>query len=117
MLKKLVTVVGLLPAVACAQPVALDPSTRADVRCVVALSREAGEAGADSPKIPELKSITSYFIWRIESRNPKLDFDAAFDQEGMQMSDADYRRLPKLCRDEYERRFDGPPWATQAILK
>ncbi len=117
MLKTLVAAVGLLPAVACAKPIALDPSTRADVRCVVALSREAGEAGAGSPKIPELKDVASYYIWRIESRNPKLDFDAAFNQEGTQMTHADYMRLPQLCRDEYGHRFDVPNMATQPESK
>jgi hypothetical protein len=117
MLKRLVALVALLPAVACAKAVDLDAATRADVRCVVALSREAGEAGAESPKIPELKSIASYYIWRIESRTPKLDFDAAFEQEGMQMSHADYLRLPQLCRNEYGRRFDAPPTTTQLVPK
>jgi len=115
MVKWIVAAVSLIPAVACAKPLALDASTRADVRCVVALSRAAGEAGAESPEISQLQTITFYYIGRIDGRTPKLDLGAAFEQEGKQMPHADYLRLPQLCRDEYERRADALNASAEAM--
>ena len=115
MLKWIIAAVSLIPAVAFAKPLALDAPTRADVRCVVALSRAAGEAGAESSEIPLLQTITFYYIGRIDGRTPKLDLGAAFEQEGRQMSHADYLRLPQLCRDEYGRRADALNAASAAM--
>ena len=115
MLKWIIAAASLIPAVACAKPLDLNASTRADVRCVVALSRAAGEAGAESPEISRLRTVTFYYIGRIDGRTPKLDLGAAFEREGRQMSHADYLRLPQLCQDEYERRADALNAASQAM--
>jgi hypothetical protein len=115
MLKWVVVAGVLIPAVVSARPIALDASTRADIRCVIALSREAGEAGAGAPQLDELATVTFYFVGRIEGREPKLDFGAAFGQEGKQMSHADYLALPETCRDEYRRSADALNRAVQAI--
>jgi hypothetical protein len=115
MLKWIIAAVSLIPAIAYAKPVALDAPTRNDVRCVVALSRAAGEEGAESPEIPRLQTITFYYIGRIDGRTPKLDIGAAFEQEGRQMSHADYQRLPQLCQDEYGRRADALNTAARAM--
>jgi hypothetical protein len=94
---------SLLPAaVESTEPAVLDPATRADVRCVVAISNEAGLA--DDSQINHLAILAYYFIGRLDGRTPGLNLQKAFEQEAHQMTDSEYMRLRQSCREQYLQR-------------
>ena len=113
MLVWLIGAATLISAASPAKPIVLDANTRADVRCVVALSREAVDANPE--QVNDLAIMMYYFMGRIDGRDPKLDLGTAFAQQGTQMSHAEYVSAAATCRDQYRRRADELNAAAQAL--